>query len=468
MTGLAPPPASSSESAVDRAVRGEAREEALSVLMQRVRTDAGREEIGAALRRRLGDAAPRRETVRALRAENPDGSSLFGSLLAGADLPDTTAAAREMVWVLKSAHDRDTSEELMRRAMGLVLDLVTGPAARDPSHRSEAAPDREAPERAVERRPTAAPAAPVDRALAAQAVRAAPGYDPDGPFVIPDRVVRFGAQGETLAAPLFAPDPSFRGAGPVRVPSALPPPPETSDPDLVRGWLRGVPAFPDALGVRAGLLDGGDPGDLMEIEAEFHTDPAAALRLYKAAGPVPDGTADAAWCVRLGRDVGRYGVTHERAVERLAAALREQVRQGPADRSDPLVRNGAVLIVREELAEAVCGLIDAEAEYLADGPQEAHGPDQNLLGSFSPDGDLARGRCLERALVLHLSAGAPMGGAMRQSLAEFRIAQALRENPQAPVDALNRRFDLDPALPLSELSGRAPVVRLGWTEPVLD
>ena len=274
-------------------------------------------------------------------------------------------------------------------------------------------------------------------------------------------------EGDLISVPLFPVTPSGRPPGPVRVPAALPPPPATRDGDRIRAWLRGEPATPDAIGVSAGLMFVGEPGDLMELEAEFQSDPVTALRIYKARNPVSDGTSDAAWCGRLGRDIGRFSVTHERGVMVLAQALATLLEGQGADRVAPLRAAGANLTLREELAEAVCGLIDAELDYLSDGPKQVDGPPQNLAGSFSPNASLAEGRCLERALLLHLTASVPFGTAMRQSLTEFRIAQALRENPNAPFQTLNDRYERDPALPLEELSGRVPIVRIGYTEPTL-
>lgn len=466
---LSPPPSAVEASDLPGA-SGAARERALDALLDKVRSPEGRVEIEASLLARLGDAPSRRKAQETLRPGLPETQPLFRDLLAVLTLPDREEVASEITRLLKFAVKTDTSDELMRRAMGAVLSLVTDPERRpDPSSaRADAdrSPGRAGRSTPVTRTSGRSGSGPV-RTAAAGAARQTDRYDPHGPFVLPVTVTRFGSEGELLAVTLLPAAPDERGAGPVRVPAALPAPPETADPELIRGWLRGIPAFTDSLGVRAGLLDHGDAGDLMEIEAEFHSDPKGALRLYKAADPVADGTADAAWCARLGRDLGRFGVTHERGVEALASGLREQILRAPGERSAALRRYGAVLTVREGLAEAVCGLLDAEADYLEDGPRETSGPDQNLLGAFSPVCDLSRGRCLERALTLHIIAGVPMGGAMRQSLTEFRLAQAVRANPDASVESLDRRFDLDPALPLSELCGRDPIFRIGMSEPVL-
>jgi hypothetical protein len=457
------PGARTEKGPVEGVLTGEADERAVKSLLRTIMTESGLADLRSVLEGRLGGESARRERQRALRSALPSENALFGSLIDTLSLKNTFEVASEMTRILGAAVERGTSDELMRRAIAVVLGAIEVAVGPD-RERPEAGPASRVPSVQEARTQPVRSATQTARASTAAAL---PGYDPHGPFRIPDRVVRFGELDELLAAPFFPASGGASGAGPIRTPSALPPPPETDDPDLIRGWLRGLPAFADSIAVRAGLLDFGDPGDLMEIEAEFHTDPKAALRLYKAVTPVRDGTADAAWCARLGRDIGRFGVTHEGGVEVLASQLRALIGQGPADRYAPLARSGAVLVVREELAEAVCGLIDAEAEFLEDGPADTSGPDQNLLGSFSPSCDLSRGRCLERALGLHLVAGQSMGSAMRQSLTEFRIAQALRENPEAPISFINDRFDLDAALPLSELCGREPIVRIGLTMPAL-
>ena len=408
------------------------------------------DELRRALDARLGSGSARDEKRDRIAKLVVSRRSLLNDLVDAIPLPD---GAESLVRIIRTAVLSGTSRDLLARDLTHLIGLIDqhpGPGSTPPG------PDR-----------TGAPAPGAGRArdpISAPWARPAVGFDPDGPFRVPDRVCRFGDG--LLAAPLFQPGGPDRGPGPVRAPSALPAPPRTENAEQIRAWARGEPVFTDSLGVRVGLLSLGDPGDLMEIESEFHTDPKAALRLYKARPAVADGTADAAWCARLGRDIGRFWVTHERAVEVLSAALARKL-SFDAERAAPLIRQGAVLIVREELAEAVCGLLDAEQDYLSDGPADPSGPPQNLMGSFSPSADLSEGRCLERALFLHLDASVPLGAAMRQSLTEFRLAQAARANPVAPAPELDRRYETDPALPLAELSGLVPIVRLGYTEPAL-
>lgn len=448
------------EGSIGQALDQESPDVAAGKLLEAIRSREGREKLGSALATRLGDREERQRR-QAVLTEGPLLDSLLFQNLAGAmTLKNTYSAARELVRIMSAAGDTDTSTPLMARAMGAVLEAVTGRSVR---------PDHLPPAPAAPQPRPSTPREPSTRSSAAVPASASAGdHDLTGAFKVPDGVVRAGPDGGMIVAPLYVASGGNRGPGPVRVPSALPPPPDASDPELIRGWLRGVPAFTDSLGVRAGLLDSGDAGDLMELEAEFHADPKGALRLYRAAAPISDGTPDAAWCARLGHDLGRFGVTHDQGVAALAEALRDHPALRREDRSAPLVQGGAVLVVREELAEAVCGLLDAEADFLEDGPGDTSGPPQNLLGAFSAKGELSRpGMCLERALTLHLSGAVALGTALRQAVTEFRIAQALRDNPDAPVPALDARFEADPAMPLAELAGRAPIVRIGWSEPAL-
>jgi hypothetical protein len=443
-------------------------ETAVSSLIGALRSGRGRDPLRSALERRLGEGGERGEIAQRLSVRGSEsGSHLLREIADFIRYGSATEAADDLARILSNAVEGGTSEERLRFAFGAVIEAfgaLPGPhGLTRPVIRNVQAP------------PAAAPVAPSRTGVPPQSRRApttptrqtAPSRTGASPFRVPDAVERIGTDRDRLIAPLFRPTGEGRGPGPVRVPAALPAPPVTDDPELIRSWLRGEPAFLDSLGVRAGLLETGDPGDLMELEAEFHADPKGALRLYKARAPMTDGTADAAWCARLGRYIGRFGVTHDRGVEILAAAIARHLRTREPEASAPLQRSGAILTVREELAEAVCGLIDTEQDYLSDGPVDVSGPPQNLQGSFSPNADLSGGLCLERALFLNMVISVPLGTAMRQSLTEFRIAQAVRANPDAPVAFLDRRYAIDAALPLVELCGRAPIVRIGFTEPAL-
>ncbi|PWL33826.1 MAG: hypothetical protein DCO97_17485 [Marivita sp. XM-24bin2] len=226
----------------------------------------------------------------------------------------------------------------------------------------------------------------------------------------------------------------------IRLPSALPPPP--SDGDLV-AWLHGRPSTPAGYAVRSGLLDSCSPVDLFEIEAELLA--AGSLPHYmRVLSPVSDGAEDAAWCARLGRDLGRYTHTHVVAVEAFAASFRRTLSSLHPDRADVLRAAGAVLSVTEPLAEAVASLLDAEQEFISDGPSEATGPAQNLLGAPWPRGDLSRPCSLDRAVHIHLLGCVPLGEAMRQALYEFRTAQAVRVMGLDASLIVSARFEADP------------------------
>ncbi|WP_127562822.1 hypothetical protein [Nioella ostreopsis] len=244
-----------------------------------------------------------------------------------------------------------------------------------------------------------------------------------------------------LAARLFEPD-TTRTVLPsiIRLPNALPPPPREGD--LV-DWFHGKPSTPAGYAVRSGILDHCSPVDLFEVETELLA--GGALPHYmRVLSAVSDGAEDAAWCARLGRDLGRYTHTHEVAVEALAASFRRTLSSLYPDRADVLRVAGAVLNVTEPLAEAVASLLDAEHEFIADGPSEATGPAQNLLGAPWPRGDLSRPCSLDRAVHIHLLGAVPLGEAMRQALWEFRTAQAVRVMGLDASLIVSARFEADP------------------------
>jgi hypothetical protein len=465
VNGIAPDPVTEAGDLLDRVLAAGNPEASASSLILVIRSGRGGGALRAAFERRLGEERTRENIARSLSLQSVGaGSHLLGQLADFIQHGSPEQAAIDVTRILSDAVGSGTSEA---RLMPPVLALIRALSSLEGPISDQRAPPAIQPHKGHQggtSRPDPAQSSMTTKPRQA-AGGARPPSDHPASFRVPDLVERVGEYGEILIAPLFRAEREGRGPGPVRIPAALPPPPDTSDPDLIRSWLRGEPAFMDMIGISAGLLEAGDPGDLMELEAEFHADPKGALRLYKARSPVSDGTADAAWCARVGRDIGRFGVTHDRGVEILARTLSRHLLSRDPERAAPLLRAGAVLRVREELAEAVCGLIDTEQDYLSDGPDEISGPPQNLMGSFSPNADLSEGRCLERAIFLHLETGVPLGSAMRQSLTEFRLAQALRANPDAPLDFLDRRYAIDAALPMAELCGREPIVRIGFTEP---
>lgn len=258
------------------------------------------------------------------------------------------------------------------------------------------------------------------------------------------------AEGQpVLGARLFEPD-TTRTVLPsiIQLPSALPPPP--SEGDLV-DWLHGRPSTPAGYAVRSGLLDSCSPVDLFEIEAELLAGGALPHHM-RVLSPVSDGDDDSAWCARLGRDLGRFTHTHKAAVEALAGSFRRTLMSLYPDRVQVLRSAGAVLNVTESLAEAVAGLLDAEHEFIADGPGDATGPVQNLLGAPCPCGDLNHPCSLDRAIHIHLLGAVPLGEAMRQALWEFRTAQAVRVMGMDASLLISARFDEDPGADFATLT----------------
>jgi hypothetical protein len=454
---------------IDRVLASGDPDGAAGALILAIRSGRGGGPLRAALESRLEDERTRGIVSTALTREAAAaGSHLLAQVADFIQYGSAIQASIDVTRILSDAITSGTTDErllppvcALMRALTSLDGVRHAPAERPPLS-SDSRQEREkptvSPSHAIHERSNPAPS-PADVMLKGPISGFPASYS------IPESVERIGDFGEVLTAPLFRPEGLGRGPGPFRVPAGLLPPPDTKKPDLIRSWLRGDPVFFDSIGITCGLLETGDPGDLMEMESEFHADPHAALRLYKARDQVPDGTSDAAWCARLGRDIGRFNVTHDRAVKALSETLSSYLRTHEPERSAVLIRGGAIMRVKEELAEAVCGLLEVEQEFISDGPQDVSGPPQILLGSFSPTADLSGGSCLERAIFIHLLSQVPFGTAMRQSLTDFRLAQAIRENPKASFEFLSRRYDIDAALPLSELSGREAIVRLGFTEP---
>lgn len=473
-------------------------DEAVSTLLSLMTERRGKGAFLQALLARIGDDPARmRQAQRVRDLVRTDGRFLADTVATNLALTPAGEAARQVTDILYRNVEGGISPERIRPVLHALVEVLLISSPAPPAHpaskgavpvlrsgqdgdRSDTqpvppgpAPD---PVPVSVARPAVPPAVPTPIAApvsgptsgqpsAPQTVAVTVRREPD--LTVPLSGPVRSADGTRIFAPLFAGLRSARAPGPVRLPASLPPPPATGDPEMIRSWLRGEPVWSDMIGVCGLLLQSGDQGDLMELESEFHTDPAAALRLYKARDPIADGAVDATWCARLGYGVGGFWVTHEAGVMALSAALARHLTRTEPDRAAPLISAGANITVREELAEAVCGLLDVERDYVQDGPSDTGGREQNLIGSFSPNASLVGGQCLERALILHLVSSVPFGSAMRQSLTEFRLAQALRANPNAPFPVLTDRYERDPIFPLEELAGLVPIVRIGYTEPAL-
>lgn len=269
------------------------------------------------------------------------------------------------------------------------------------------------------------------------------------------------AIGTCYTAQVFAPAAHpAAGAGIMRLPASLLPPPceppaadVQSHADALVSWLNGVPWSDTAFALRAHVIDKASSEDLMEIESELHVATSAITQTYGAQPPVASGADDAQWCARLGRDIGRFDHSCQRAVDifatRLALALRASGRPVA-----PLEAAGADIVVPEAFADALAGFLDAEAEYIADGPGETSGPAPDIRGSVSPRNDLGTPFCLDRAIFLHVSARTPMGTAMSQALWELRHAQATRLSPDLSLSEFEARYAMDPAAYLADLAGQ--------------
>lgn len=256
---------------------------------------------------------------------------------------------------------------------------------------------------------------------------------------------------DQITVPLFKADPDILRSGMLKLPAALPPPPSGGSPEAVISWLTGQTPSPYHLGIVSGLTVEGDDNDLMELEHELFEDPVSGLKKLNARPPCGAAAQDAAWCARIGYDLGNFDHTHAQAADYLARAIAHYLECHEPENRNTLKGFGADLVIGVNIAEAVAGVLDAEKNYLGDGPADTSGPAQNLSGSISPECDLSRPICLERAVAMHFSASIPLGKALRDAVSEFRIAQVMREIGHENYSAISQAFEMDPNAGFDEL-----------------
>lgn len=216
--------------------------------------------------------------------------------------------------------------------------------------------------------------------------------------------------------------------------AALPPPPDpaTAKPDAFLAWFGGRPASRFRTGVASGLLEAAESGDLMEIEAGLHDDPADALARLRARPPCCDMAEEAAGerLVAIGRDLGRYTHTFEVAVARFAGALADGYRRIDPDGARLLGSRGAEIVMSEDAAEMIASVLDVEAAFLEDGPRTAGPPQDPATGAILPNRALDAPCVLDRAIHAHLGGSSPLGEALLHALAELRHAQVMVAEPR--------------------------------------
>lgn len=176
------------------------------------------------------------------------------------------------------------------------------------------------------------------------------------------------------------------------LPAALPYPP--ADGNFV-DWLHGHPSTSAGYAIRAGVIDKYSRHDIFVMEAEF----IAGMELPGCLCPsttLEDGVRGATWCMHLRRKIASFRHSPAEATQLLATAFRSALDEDAGHRIYPLRVAGAVMAVKPLLAEAVAGLLDAEA----------------ILFGSSP----GRSSLVEAAVRRHLTLVIPLGDALQAAL----------------------------------------------------
>lgn len=176
------------------------------------------------------------------------------------------------------------------------------------------------------------------------------------------------------------------------LPSALPFPPD--DANFI-DWLQGLPSTPAGYAIRAGVLDKYSREDIFVMQSEFIAEMGLPVCLCPRR-TLPDGVRGATWCMHLRRKIASFRHSPAEATQLLTRAFRRALKEGAGHKIYPLRAAGAVMTVTPLLAEAVAGLLDAEA----------------ILFVGSP----GRPSLLEAAVRRHLKLAVPLGDALQAAL----------------------------------------------------
>lgn len=136
----------------------------------------------------------------------------------------------------------------------------------------------------------------------------------------------------------------------------------------------------------------------------------------------PAGHAD--WLLEQGS-----GPIRDDALNYFAWAIGDAVAIFSDEKAKALHDHGAVMSFGSEVAQMITNAADIEQEYLAnyDATKEAELPQQIILGSISPRGQIVPGLTLRRAAFMHVAAGMEIGDCLVEALADFRMAQVQRD-----------------------------------------
>lgn len=221
----------------------------------------------------------------------------------------------------------------------------------------------------------------------------------------------------------------------------LPAPPPAAPSRDLSAWLAGEMSDAMCFGVR--LSQAAVEAMVIDSETEMLTDAEA---FFARPGMSPRMMADVFpgygdWVLERAQEEGLPDLSRG-AFHRLRASLEAVIRREHPDRPARLHAAGAELVIGPRMAAILETADRLEALYLAEtGEDGPHRPDQDLRGSFSPEGRLRRGDVMVRAASCHVLAGFPMAAAVTLALVEMRSAQVLRRTPEADRDTVFRDFD---------------------------
>lgn len=309
------------------------------------------------------------------------------------------------------------------------------PAAADPVS-EEGHALREAPDAPPAHAPPA-PARPrVDPAPAA-AARPAPGR------AAPSSVNGHDASA-TADDPVLFPGQPFTGDLPIHYPSLLLPCPDQGRVQSTRSrWLSGELWGRDALGIGFGDLSHRAEERLADAEAEMSADPAAyAARngITMVSGAILNA-APREWLQSAAAASGQELPGPAELTRALRDAFAKAIVLFAPDRATLLAGLGARILAGPDARESFACAMQIERSFLADWQDGEGRRAQILLGSPHPERAMSEGTALTRAAVTHLITGRQFADCLVEGLAELRLAQALRGQPEDCSTRIISGFD---------------------------
>jgi hypothetical protein len=217
----------------------------------------------------------------------------------------------------------------------------------------------------------------------------------------------------------------------LRLPRILPPgPPRGEGQDSVSKWLEGQPWHALSIGIGITNFDDVSADDFTEMQSEFFSSPETAYGAYKARRTLksePKITAGQS-LISLGRDLGKYSTSFQKAAEDLGAAILDHFETFEPKSAEFFQRSGLRVVICERLADIIASTRDVEDYFLQDGPDSSgQGGPQDMRGSINPNQRLDHPVCLQRAVMMHFTAGHDFSVALQGALLELRQSQLTKK-----------------------------------------